>query len=438
MKARRGVVILPRFENISKEDLNFVSELAQAVKNTLQMNGLDVYEAASEEATRNLLLKIREDDVALVQCTLSETLTRTNLSGRISFPHRNGPGAIALAGLEKKQRTRTPAGGPANARHVVLQEIYRSPALPFKVLDAAIAALIPEQPPLLLLLTEARLLAYRFDNNNLTPDFQVSAPLESDTVVSRDSRGSLGLYHYQDRDHILMVTHRTGGTLLLRAEDGKWSFQKLSPEWLFKTRRPPAQSMVVGARLVPGRNYFTGEIAVFDFARFASIIESRIRDRYEGPSFDLSLPSSIAQRGKVSSFYHLNFVDQNQAADPLIVCSGLDGRLRLYGAAMQEVSVFRDPMVGATFTAYSDPNGKITYIFATAPSLPETSDALTVLELKGGELKAISKTNNYPGSITALAVGQIAGREGLSVVAVLESKSDMGVESTLYIFNLRG
>lgn len=437
-KSRRGPVILHRFENASKEGPDFFSEISQAVKATLQKNGLEVYEAASEEATRNLVQKIREEDLALVQCVLSETLTRLNLSARISYPHRGGAGAFALAALEKRQRARALAGSTGAARALSLQEVYRSAPIPLKILDVAVADLTPERPPLVFLLTETALLGYRFENNNLTPDFQVAVPAESEGVASRDPRGTLALYHHQNRDHILLATHRTGGTYLLREENGAWSLLKISADWLFTSGRPPAKSMVLAARPTAGKNHFSGDVSVLNFPEFTATVENRVRSRRDDAAAALTLEGSSSPRGKINAFYQLGFVDQERRERPMILAGGLDGRLRLYDGDLHEITVFREPTVGATLATYFDAERNATYLFTTAPSLPDTSDALSLFEVKDRILKPLAKTNNYSGSIVALGLGSLGGRDGLHVVMAVESNTDPGLESVIYIFTLRG
>src|SRR5262249_24103217 len=153
---------------------------------------------------------------------------------------------------------------------------YRSAAWPQKILDAAIAELNPAQP-LFLLLTETTLLGYRFENGNLVEDLKLAVPVESEGPASRDPRGMLAFYRFQSADHVLGATHRTGGTYLLRADGGAWSFLRLSSEWLFKSRYAPTPSLVLSAHLVPGKNYFSGDVGLLDFARFAAVLEDRIR-----------------------------------------------------------------------------------------------------------------------------------------------------------------
>src|SRR5262249_38590052 len=151
----------------------------------------------------------------------------------------------------------------------------------------------------------------------------------------------------------------------------------------------------------------------------------------------LTRQSPSALRAKISNFYNVAFADQGSRGSPLIIASGLDGRLRLYDATLHEVRVLRDPLVGTTLATYFDPERDRLYLFATAPSLPDTSDALAVLELKDRELRTLTKTNNFPGSISALGLGYLAGRDGLYVAAVLETNSDFETESVVYLFNLR-
>src|SRR5262249_30193097 len=156
----------------------------------------------------------------------------------------------------------------------------------------------------------------------------------------------------------LVATHHTGGTYLLREENGVWSFMKISSDWLFKSRRPPAQSLALSARPVAGKNYFSGDVGILDFARFAATIENRIRVSSDGLAAALTVQSPFALRGKISAFYQVGFVDQERGDTPLVVAGGLDGRLRLYGAALREVSVLRDPAVGATLATYFDSERK--------------------------------------------------------------------------------
>jgi hypothetical protein len=431
-KGSKSVLLLPTFDNQTNAPRDLVAELFRMVKETLQEKGYRVLEPASDAEINALSqrLKGEEHGTYLVKGVVSETAKKLVLGARIFLLKDNSVIDVVLASTTKDNARLIPSAERANLRAITLQEIFKSDPLPLKVLDVSVTDLGQDRMSLLLL-TATDLHIYTLESNRLSLNVKISVPVDPETKPSRDPRGSIWSYRYQNKDYLVVTTHRSGGAHVLREDRGTLTFTKISSDWVLGVQ-VPTKPVLLSTKLLPGRNYFSGDLSVLDGETFFKFIDERAQaDEPKGA--DLS--TRMALLGRIKPCYQLTAIERAGDSGLLLVSADVDGHLRFYDARLREQRVYKDPVVGACLRGYFDPVRNTSYLLVTSGNPPGTTDFLSLSELKDGEPKPVTRSPSYRGSIEALGIGGLNGGAPL-VAAIVASSEGPDTESTVYVFKL--